>query len=137
MDPNLLTGNIRWVAPENLFAIGDMREWYTLQSDMYSFGSIMFHVSPALIFTAVTNTWFQILSGVIPYHQLRHDTHVIVKIAQGETPPRPEEPPINDQHWAFIQRCWSPFEQKFFRPSADEAYNFLQYELGPIRCPIE
>jgi hypothetical protein len=42
-----LTGAARWAAPELTLITGyaDVRDLLSLQSDMYSFGSIMFHVS--------------------------------------------------------------------------------------------
>ena len=87
----------------------------------------MFHVSLAFGVTAATNAEFQILSGVIPYHKLSNN-QVIVAIMRGEKPSRPEESRISDRHWDFIQRCWLPFEERLFRPSADDACEFLRYE---------
>jgi len=122
-----VTGAARWAAPELITCPGDIPDLLSLQSDMYSFGSIMFHVSLAFGVTAATNAEFQILSGVIPYHKLSNN-QVIVAIMRGEKPSRPEELRISDQHWGFIQRCWLPFEERLFRPSADDACDFLRYE---------
>ncbi|KAJ8590691.1 kinase-like protein [Rhizopogon salebrosus TDB-379] len=110
-----LTGAARWAAPELTLLTGytDARHLLSLQSDMYSFGSIMFHI----------------LSGIMPYHGLSNN-QVIGAIARGKRPLRPENVQINDRHWNFIQRCWLPFEERLFRPSADDACDFLQYEPG-------
>ncbi|OJA09211.1 hypothetical protein AZE42_00662 [Rhizopogon vesiculosus] len=112
-----VTGAARWAAPElfTLFENEAPGNFLSLQSDMYSFGSIM----------------FQILSGVIPYHKFK-DNHVITAITRGIKPPRPQDPHISDQHWNFIQKCWLPLESKHLRPSARDAYNFLQYECRLI-----
>jgi len=67
------------------------------------------------------------LSGVIPYHGLS-DYQVIAAIIEGEKPARQEGLQISDRQWDFLQQCWLPFEQRLCRPSADNAYNFLQRE---------
>ncbi|KAJ8590693.1 kinase-like protein [Rhizopogon salebrosus TDB-379] len=110
-----LTGAARWAAPELTLITdhADVRDLLSLQSDMCSFGSIMFHI----------------LSGFMPYHGLSNN-QVIGAIARGERPLRPEDVQISDRHWNFIQRCWLPFEERLFRPSADDACNFLRYEPG-------
>ncbi|OJA09216.1 hypothetical protein AZE42_00669 [Rhizopogon vesiculosus] len=115
-----VTGAARWAAPE-LFSFSEDEtpgNFLSLQSDMYSFGSIM----------------FQILSGTIPYHKLLGNNQVIGAIIKGSKPPRPEDPQIriSDQHWDFIQECWLPIERRYSRPSANDAYDFLQYECGLI-----
>ncbi|OAX33072.1 kinase-like protein [Rhizopogon vinicolor AM-OR11-026] len=112
-----VTGAARWAAPE-LFTDEAPGDFLSLQSDMYSFGSIM----------------FQILSGVIPYHKLLRNNQVIGAIIKGGKPPRPEDPQtqISDLHWNFIQECWLPIERRYSRPSANDAYDFLQYECGLI-----
>jgi serine/threonine protein kinase len=126
-----LTGAARWAAPELTLLTGyaDVRDLLSLQSDMYSFGSIMFHVSLALWLERLRPTQLQILSGFMPYHGLSNN-QVIGAIARGERPLRPEDAQISDRHLNFIQRCWLPFEGRLLRPSADDACNFLRYEPG-------
>jgi serine/threonine protein kinase len=126
-----LTGAARWAAPELTLITGytDIRDSLSLQSDMYSFGSIMFHVSLALWLERLQPTQLQILSGLIPYHGLSNN-QVIGAIVRGERPLRPENLQISDRHWNFIQRCWLPFEARLFRPSADDACKFLPSEPG-------
>jgi hypothetical protein len=53
-----VTGVARWAAPELITCPGDIPDLLSLQSDMYSFGSIMFHVSLVFGVTAATNTQF-------------------------------------------------------------------------------
>jgi hypothetical protein len=118
-EAHCLTGAARWAAPEFTLLTGytDARDLLSLQSDMYSFGSIMFHVSSrALARAAATNTtpdfvWLHALSN----------NQMIGAIARGERPLRPENLQISDRHWKFIQRCWLPFEARLFRPPADDA----------------
>jgi len=129
-----VTGAARWAAPELITCPEDIPDLLSLQSDMYSFGSIMFHVSLAFDVTAATNTQFQILSGVIPYHRLSNN-QVIGAIMRGEKPPRPEDPQISNRHWDFIQQCWVPVERRLCRPSANDACDFLQYEQGCYFTP--
>ncbi|OAX42825.1 kinase-like protein, partial [Rhizopogon vinicolor AM-OR11-026] len=113
-----MTEAARWAAPELITCPADIRDLLLSQSDMYSFGSIKFHI----------------LSGIVPYHGLSNN-QVIIAIIKGEKPARPEESRISDQHWDFIQRCWLPFERRFCRPSADDACDFLQHDRALYLTP--
>jgi len=53
-----LTAAVRWAAPELVTCSEDIPGLLSLKSDMYSFGSIMFHVSLAFFVTVATNTQF-------------------------------------------------------------------------------
>jgi serine/threonine protein kinase len=99
-DDNLshsLTGAARWAAPELTLITdyADVRNLLSLQSDMYSFGSIMFHVSLELWLERLQPTQLQILSGLIPYHGLSNN-QVIGAIVRGERPLRPDNLLISD-----------------------------------------
>jgi len=43
-----VTAAVRWAAPELIACPADIQDFLSLKSDMYSFGSIMFHVSSVL-----------------------------------------------------------------------------------------
>jgi hypothetical protein len=48
----------------------------------------------------------------VPWHTIRHTTHVIIKLSKGEMPPRPKDPAaaargLDDNLWQLIQNCWS------------------------------
>ncbi|KAF9227192.1 kinase-like protein [Gyrodon lividus] len=104
-------GNVRWAAPELFGVHGDSNVppmSPSALSDIYSFGSIM----------------FQVLSGQLPYSDLRNDRQVLVKMMFGGTPSRPTNLPIANEHWGFIQRCWAPLRERR-RPSSDEAVKFV------------
>ncbi|KAG2155056.1 kinase-like domain-containing protein [Suillus bovinus] len=97
-------GAIRWTAPELL---GDPEISYspTPKSDIYSFGSVM----------------LQILSNRFPWYTDRGTTaefRIIAKLIGGETPPRPDDPPILEKHWALISKCWRPISNMESRPTA-------------------
>ncbi|KAF8550663.1 kinase-like protein, partial [Imleria badia] len=88
-------GTLRWAAPELLGLVdhGDAKTQHTrptMQSDIYSFGSII----------------LQILSGKIPYHYYPLDIRIVAAIFNEETPMRPDNPRVTDRRWGFIQRCW-------------------------------
>ncbi|KAF8548432.1 kinase-like protein [Imleria badia] len=111
-------GTLRWAAPELLDLVdhGDAKTQHTgptTQSDIYSFGGIM----------------FQILSGKVPYHYYSRDMQIVAAIFKGETTTRPDNPRVTDNRWGFIQRCWSSFRNVVQRPSSEEVVAFSTDEL--------
>jgi len=103
--------SVRWAAPE-LFEIPDTTDGpplqLTMQSDIYSLGSII----------------LQVLSGDVPYHEIKRDDQVLYAIAQGMKPSRPETSNVTDEHWEYIQQCWSSRRENR-RPSAIDVSAFL------------
>ncbi|KIK78073.1 hypothetical protein PAXRUDRAFT_834731 [Paxillus rubicundulus Ve08.2h10] len=103
--------SVRWAAPE-LFEVPKSTKGpplqLSLQSDIYSFGSIM----------------LQVLSGNIPYHTIKRDNQVLYAIAKAMKPPRPETSNLTDEYWEFIQRCWS-CRRENKRPTATDVSTFL------------
>ena len=70
-----VTGAARWAAPELITYPADISDLLSLQSDMYSFGSIMYHVSREFSFPTVTSAivfldfiWRYSLSQIIVEH---------------------------------------------------------------------
>ena len=47
----------------------------------------------------------------------------MLQLSQGYKPARPESRPIQDVHWALIEQCWSPIDQ---RPPAEDVASLLQ-----------
>ncbi|KAG1802467.1 kinase-like domain-containing protein, partial [Suillus subaureus] len=80
--------NVRWRAPEVIGLEYDPAK-PTFMSDIYSFGAF-----PS-----------QILSGVTPWKEKKHSTHIIIELSKGATPARPDN--ILDDYWGLIQQCWS------------------------------
>ncbi|KIJ68104.1 hypothetical protein HYDPIDRAFT_25549 [Hydnomerulius pinastri MD-312] len=112
-------GNVRWAAPE-LFGVRGSGTASpmppSMLSDIYSFGCVM----------------FQVLSGQVPYHDLRNDRQVLVKMMVGITPRRPVAfPIIEDEHWDFIRQCWAPLDTRR-RPSSEDIIKFLA-RATPLR----
>ncbi|KAG1719349.1 kinase-like domain-containing protein [Suillus lakei] len=79
--------NPRWRAPE-LLGIDCDPEMPTFESDIYSFGSVMFFI----------------ISGDIPWKE-KHSTQICIQLSRRATPARPEN--ILNDPWNLIQRCWS------------------------------
>ncbi|KAG8899836.1 hypothetical protein FRB99_006412 [Tulasnella sp. 403] len=84
-----VAGSTRWMSPE-LFK-GSRK---SPKSDVYAFGI----------------TIYEILSGTIPYHDLKGDNLVIRTVISGGRPPiRPAVSTTGDSYahvWAVAQRCW-------------------------------
>ncbi|KAG1728736.1 kinase-like protein [Suillus paluster] len=107
-----LSGTVRWTAPE-LLAIPEEDSATiipTSQSDIYSFGCIM----------------FQVLTGKAPYSEFKRDAQVVVAISLGTKPLRSESPAIIDHHWGFILNCWSI---KDYRPSVQHVDEYIKGQL--------
>lgn len=104
-----VSGNIRWGAPE-LFALPENQDDPTnrpsKEADIYSFGSIT----------------LQVLSGKVPYYYIKQQMQIIVMVADGKKPRRPEEPKIAEEHWNMIERCWSPCD---VRPAIEDIVKFI------------
>ncbi|KAG2134529.1 kinase-like protein, partial [Suillus clintonianus] len=106
-----LSGTVRWTAPELLeIPEDDAIIIPTSNSDIYSFGCIM----------------FQVLTGKAPYSEFKRDAQVVVAISLGTKPSRPEYPAIGDNHWRFILNCWSI---KDCRPSAQQVDEYVKGQL--------
>ncbi|KAF8552980.1 kinase-like protein [Imleria badia] len=118
-------GSVRWAAPE-LFEIDQEQQKEPTrvlpnpQSDIYSFGSTM----------------LQVLTGEVPYHYYKNDAQVLVALSRGLRPARPDEPPIADVHWEFMQRCWASSQSKRssknVRPFIEEVVDF--FSVARTRC---
>ncbi|KAF9231681.1 quinon protein alcohol dehydrogenase-like superfamily [Melanogaster broomeanus] len=80
-------GAIRWAARELVLHPDTVKA--STASDVFSFGCIM----------------LQILSGQVPWGQM-HETAIVMALADGRNPPRPDNRPICDRDWAFIDRCF-------------------------------
>jgi len=108
-------GSVRWAAPE-LFEIEEHHSKEPVhvvpspQSDVYSFGSTM----------------LQVLTGKVPYHYYKNDAQVLITLSRGLRPMRPDDPPIDEVHWRFMQRCWVNSDHNLsVRPSIKDVVDFL------------
>jgi len=101
-------GALRWIAPEQV----DPEETFdrTTKTDIYSFGCVA----------------LQILSGKQPWSEVREDSAVVLRLARGRKPSRPESRIIDDSHWNLIQDCWSAMEA---RPAAEAIIPTIQQFL--------
>ncbi|KAF9234044.1 kinase-like domain-containing protein [Melanogaster broomeanus] len=96
-------GAIRWAAPELVLNPDTVQP--STASDVFSFGCIM----------------LQILSGQVPWGKV-HENAIVVALDKGRNPPRPDNRPIGDRDWAFIERCFSAAD---IRPLMDEVVDFI------------
>jgi len=98
-------GAVRWTAPE--FLLSDDVQPTTL-SDIYSLGSIM----------------LQVLSGKVPWHEIKREVIIIQEIQQGNIPRCPSHSPLVGELWPFIRECWSLSPAS--RPTAGTALEFIR-----------
>ncbi|KDR84188.1 hypothetical protein GALMADRAFT_236893 [Galerina marginata CBS 339.88] len=91
----------RWAAPE-LYSVGTTFPEVTTHCDIYSFGSIA----------------LQVISGRLPYGEIKSDFVVIIELTKGRNPRRPVEPLLSDGFWNFIVLCWHQDPRR--RPAIDE-----------------
>ncbi|KAG1840313.1 hypothetical protein C8R48DRAFT_679605 [Suillus tomentosus] len=75
-----------------------------------------------LILTVPTN----VLSGRIPYFDMKAEPRVIVAKSKGILPTRPPSPVIADDHWYYIEQCWSTQIER--RPSVDHVLDYIKGE---------
>ncbi|KAG1874453.1 kinase-like domain-containing protein [Suillus subluteus] len=99
-------GAVRWTAPELLLS-DDIQP--TTLSDIYSLGSIM----------------LQVLSGKVPWHEIKREVIIIREIQQGNTPRCPSHTPLVGELWPFIRECWSL--SPALRPTAGTALEFIRH----------
>ncbi|KAG1745332.1 kinase-like domain-containing protein [Suillus paluster] len=90
----------RWRAPE-VIGIERDPERPTFKSDVYSFGGVMFFI----------------ISGDVPWKEKKHSHQISIELSNRAGHRRPNN--ILDDHWKFIQKCWSWNPQN--RPVAAEA----------------
>ncbi|KAJ8588641.1 kinase-like protein [Rhizopogon salebrosus TDB-379] len=106
-----IRSNVRWAAPE-VFEVSelDIDEVCEpkLESDIYSFGCIV----------------YQVLSGRRPYFDIRSDHQVVVAILRGVKPKRPAMPTIADCHWDVVTRCWLEISQ---RPQIADVWDLMDH----------
>jgi serine/threonine protein kinase len=121
-------GALRWIAPEQV----DPEETFnrTTKTDIYSFGCVALQGSwldsdawPMLIS-------LQVLSGKQPWSEVREDSAVVLRLAKGHKPGRPESRTLDDSHWNLIQHCWSPMDE---RPAAEVMIPTIRQFLD--HCP--
>lgn len=86
-----LSDSYRWFAPELCTTNGTLSP----ASDVFSYSM----------------TVLEVMTGLLPFHQLKRTPEVLIKMQQGERPPRPTDPEViarglDDKLWNLITRCW-------------------------------
>ena len=121
-------GALRCIAPEQV----DPEETFnqTPKTDIYSFGCVALQGSSLESDVRPMLTCLQVLSGKQPWSEVREDPAVVLRLAKGYKPGRPESRTLNDSHWSLIQHCWSPMEE---RPAAGTIIPTIKQFLGS--CP--
>lgn len=107
-----MAGTWKWMAPEILWPTdhGCQRSAYTIQSDIYALGMVM----------------YEVFSGRVPFEGLR-DTAAILKVYKRERPSRPDDETavaLTDYLWAVVERCWHQDRER--RPLVASVLSALQ-----------
>ena len=100
-NPNKIIGVIPYLAPEVL-----LRKPYTKESDIYSFGMIMWEHT----------------TGKKPFHDREHNHLLISDILNGERPQITDDTP--EFYADLMKRCWDHNPEN--RPTAKEIYDCLR-----------
>ena len=125
-----------WTAPERLRPdlYPDLKDKHMLKGDIYSLGCIILFVS---VFDYTLFPVFeapgldaQILSGNHPWTNGEFEKG----IEERSSPPRPLWPPLAEDVWCFIKKCWSPRAPEK-RPSAGEVLSFTRDRLEQLLQP--
>ena len=111
-NPNKIYGVIPYLAPEVL-----SKKPYTKESDIYSFGMIM----------------WEFTTGKKPFHDREHNHCLITDILKGERPQITDDTP--EFYAELMKRCWDHNPEN--RPTAKEILDGLQeyydyYRIGGI-----
>jgi len=132
-------GALRYRAPELLsISENDFSSILNYACDIYSYGSVTLQVGIATSFDSRTilHVAHQILSGKIPYHDIRLEHHVLYELFRGVRPKRPSEPWVTDALWEFIQHCWNGKQSD--RPGINEVNDrmteFHRMYINRDRC---
>src|SRR2546430_8663348 len=107
-DSNKIYGVIPYLAPEVL-----SKKLYTQESDIYSFGMIM----------------WEFTTGKKPFHDRPHDQYFMLDILKGERPQITDDTP--EFYTKLMKRCWDYNPEN--RPTAGEIFDcFWEYCGGDI-----
>src|SRR5207247_2073276 len=105
-NPNKIFGVIPYLAPEVLSS-----KPYTKESDIYSFGMIM----------------WEFTTGKKPFHDRSHDHCLILNILEGKRPEITDDTP--EFYANLIKKCWDPKPEN--RPTAEEIHECLDKHYDP------
>ena len=103
-DPNEIYGVIPYLSPEVLLG-----EPYTKESDIYSFGMIM----------------WKFTTGKKPFHDRPHDPYLIMDILAGKRPEIVDDTP--EFYAELMEKCWDHNPEN--RPTAKEIHDrFVEHD---------
>ncbi|KAK7019397.1 hypothetical protein VNI00_018086 [Paramarasmius palmivorus] len=102
-------GTAKWSAPE--IHAGDPS---TTWSDIYSAGCL----------------FYEIITGLVPFHDLSKEAAVLLAILQGKRPSRPLDGVVPDELWSLMNDCWN--SDPTSRPTAEDILRRL-----PVTAPAE
>lgn len=71
------------------------------------------------------------LSGTVPYKEIRSDVYVLLTLAHGIMPRRPKSLVLTDSYWDYISQCWAKAPDD--RPVAGEVNKAMNEFLGPCK----
>jgi len=88
------SGTLRWIAPELLLPSEDQTpKTVSTESDIYAFGM----------------TCYEVYTGLVPFHQYRHDGAVMMAVGiRGEIPQRKSGLDLfTDEKWGLCTQTWA------------------------------
>jgi len=103
-------GTVRWMAKEFFASTSDGNpQMHSRATDVWAYGMVV----------------YELLTWKVPYADKPYDQNVILAIATGELPAKPEDtgdPRMFDRLWNFCLSCW---RESSNRPTAAEIVSFM------------
>ncbi|KAF8876460.1 kinase-like domain-containing protein [Mucidula mucida] len=103
-------GTVRWMAPELLHptSFGQEDSQRTFATDVYAYGCVC----------------LELHTRDKPFYDIHSEGVVSVKVAKGERPQRPTDPPFADELWNLVKACWQ--QETGMRPQSAEIVEVLR-----------
>ena len=108
----------------------------TMEADIYAFGLVIFQVNERNNGYTTLFNFFQVLTGNMPFRNLRH-AELVIAVVGGKRPDKPEcasEIGFSDSLWDLTQLCWDSDRKR--RPKVAEVVECLGEVAANWREPM-
>ena len=113
-----------FAAPELLYDEDGIR--YTEKTDIYAFGCLYYEVRNPSVEPQSRYLCVQIHFNSLPFGS--NTFYAVQQVKEGKRPPRKPNPPLGDEAWNLIGRCWDQDPGR--RPTIDEVVEIMIFWPG-------